>query len=57
MHHLEQDPSPGMGAAVIVLSAADDEAMIGRWIQQAQVDAGATPRVLSSGGDTGAGSP
>lgn len=57
MHHLEQDPSPGKGAAVIVLSAADDEAMIGRWIQQAQVDAGATPRVLSSGGDTGAGSP
>ena len=57
MHHLEQDPSPGKGAAVIVLSAADDEAMIGRWIQQAQVDAGATPRVLSSGGDTGAGTP
>jgi hypothetical protein len=47
----------GKGAAVIVLSAVDDEAAIGRWIRQAQVDAGATPRVLSSGGDTGAGSP
>ncbi|MBV8077287.1 MAG: hypothetical protein JO284_12855 [Planctomycetaceae bacterium] len=34
-----------------------DLVKIGRWIQQAHVDAGATPRVLSSGGDTGTGTP